>query len=99
MPTLPSTSLERHLALCLTLLFMAAGFAAGTLRTASVAAPMLDRDHFGEVKGFVEAVDNFPRRQRMVLRPTSMEGVATSALPFRIRIGTPGRAGPTPGAG
>lgn len=96
---LPAAILTQGMArtLCLTLLFMAAGFAAGTLRTASVTAPMLDKDHFGEVKGFVEAVDNFPRRQRMVLRPTSMEGIAEAALPFRIRIGTPGRAGPTPG--
>lgn len=82
---------------CITLLFMARGFAAGSLRTASVASPMLDRDFFGDVKGFVETVDNYPSRQRLVLRPTGMEGIAPAALPFRLRIGLAGRAGPMPG--
>lgn len=84
-------------ALGITVLFAALGFASGSLRTASVASPMLDRDFFGEVKGFVETVDTYPSRQRLVLRPTTMEGLAPAALPFRLRIGMAGRAGPQPG--
>lgn len=83
--------------LCITVLFMALGFTSGSLRTASVTSPMLDRDFFGDVKGFVETVDTYPTRQRLVLRPTTMEGVAPAALPFRLRIGLAGRAGPRPG--
>lgn len=84
-------------AFCITVLFMALGFASGSLRTASVASPMLDRDFFGDVKGFVETVDHSPARQRLVLRPTTMEGLTPAALPFRLRIGLAGRAGPQPG--
>lgn len=83
--------------LCLSLVMAASGFSAGAFRTALVASPMLDRDLLVEVKGFVEAVDNYPGRQRMVLRPTAMEGIAEAALPFRLRIGAPGRNGPKPG--
>lgn len=83
--------------LCLSLLMAASGFAAGVFRTALVASPMLDRDLLVEVKGFVEAVDDYPGRQRMILRPTAMEGLAEAALPFRLRIGAPGRNGPKPG--
>lgn len=81
----------------ITVLFVALGFTSGSLRTASVASPMLDRDFFGEVKGFVETIDTYPSRQRLVLRPTAMEGLAPAALPFRLRVGMAGRAGPQPG--
>jgi competence protein ComEC len=83
--------------LCLSLAMAASGFAAGAFRTALVASPMLDRDLLVEVKGFIETVDDYPGRQRMILRPTAMEGITEAALPFRIRIGAPGRSGPKPG--
>ncbi len=81
----------------LSLLFMAMGFSAATIRTAMVASPMLEREHFGEVRGFVETIDDIRHRQRLVLRPTAMEGLAEKDLPFRLRVGTPGKSGAMPG--
>jgi competence protein ComEC len=80
------------------LLFVASGFAAGTIRSANVASPMLARDFFGTVKAYVEAVDIVHTRQRLTLRPVSMEGLTEKTMPFRIRVGAPGRTGYEPGA-
>lgn len=83
--------------LLLTLLMVALGFGAASLRTLRVASPMLDRDHFVEVKGFIETIEDARSRQRLVLRPTQVEGFAGQDVPFRLRIGVPGKAGAMPG--
>lgn len=83
--------------LMLTLLLAALGFGAASFRTMQVASPMLDRDHFVEVKGFIETIEDSRRRQRLVVRPTQIEGFAKHDVPFRLRIGMPGKAGAAPG--
>lgn len=84
-------------ALFMALLFISLGFAAATLRTALVASPVLERAGLYEVKGFVEGVESFGRRHRLVLRPVFMERVTREAMPYRIRVGGPGGAGIVPG--
>lgn len=79
------------------LLFIALGFSAGAFRTALVAAPMLDRERLAEVRGFVETIDHAQGRQRLLIRPVSIEGLNTESLPYRLRIGASGRTGPKPG--
>ncbi len=79
-------------------LFVMLGFAGATVRTALMASPMLDREVFGMVSGFVETVDILQTRQRATLRVTAIEGVAQAALPYRVRIGLAGRSGVEPGS-
>lgn len=76
------------LALC----FMALGFSAANLRQRSVASPMLERDIVAALSGFIEEIEMFPRRHRLVLRVTSVQGLSQTAQPFRVRIGIAGRA-------
>lgn len=94
-PSIRAHGLARMIALAV--LFAALGFSAASLRTASVASPMLERDLMVEVKGFVETLDATPSRQRLTLRPTAVEGLDAARLPFRLRIGAPGRSGANPG--
>lgn len=76
--------------------FIAAGFSAGTLRTAFMAAPMLERNMTLAVSGFVEQVDAGPRRHRLTLRVTHLAD-ARAGMPYRLRIGAPGRPMVEPG--
>ncbi|CAN1565037.1 ComEC Predicted membrane metal-binding protein [Rhabdaerophilaceae bacterium] len=80
------------------LAFVALGFAAGILRTAIISSPMLERPGIYKVSGFVEAIDQTTRRHRLTLRITSIEGQSQNALPYRIRVGAPGRPTVLPGS-
>ncbi|MCP8938202.1 ComEC family competence protein [Alsobacter sp. SYSU M60028] len=64
------------------------GFAAANLRTLLVAAPVLDRIRVARVTGYVESVDPRIGGARLVLRPSSIEGVVREALPERVRVST-----------
>lgn len=67
---------------------VAAGFLAQGWRTARVAAPVIARPLVAEVTGFVEQVDLRRSGARFVLRLTSAENFADSALPHRARLVT-----------
>ena len=85
-------------AMCLAMLFVAAGFSASAVRTQMVSSPMLERQGIFEIKGFVETIDPSATRHRLLLRPTGIDGVKPEALPFRVRIGAPGAPTVLPGA-
>lgn len=76
------------MALCVALAALFAGFAAGTWRTANVAAPVLARIHVGKVTGFVEALEQREKGVRMVLLVTDMPGIAPAQRPRRVRVNT-----------
>jgi competence protein ComEC len=66
---------------------IAAGFAAGSLRGAYVAHPVLARPTATlTLKGFVEQRDATERSERMVLRITGKEGRGADKVPPRIRL-------------
>jgi competence protein ComEC len=67
------------------------GFAAGCLRTASVAAPVLDRPRVARLVAFVETVEVRGSGGRLVLRPVSLQGLAIDRLPQRVRVTIPNR--------
>jgi competence protein ComEC len=73
--------------LALALLF--AGFSAAALRTAGMAAPVLDRPRILKLTAVVEAVDIRLGGGRLLLRPLTAEGLGPAALPYRIRVTTP----------
>jgi competence protein ComEC len=64
------------------------GLAMATLRTALVAAPVLERLRIAKVTGWVEELN--PRREgaRFVLRVASIEGFTPETTPYRIRLTT-----------
>jgi competence protein ComEC len=68
------------------LAFLAAGFTAASLRTLSVAAPVLDRVRIASVSGFVEAVEGQPGSLRLLVRPDRIEGLAAEDLPAKVRL-------------
>jgi competence protein ComEC len=66
-----------------------AGFLAAKLRTLSVQAPQLSRPLIGTVRGVVLSVDLLARGgARFVMRPVTIEGLASPGLPHRIRLTT-----------
>lgn len=82
------------------LVAVAAGFAAGQARTASVAAPMLQRE-IGPVTvtGRVEAIDRLEAGVRLVLVGPAVERLAPAATPHRVRVRLAAKHGqPLPGA-
>ncbi|WP_406858253.1 ComEC/Rec2 family competence protein [Alsobacter sp. KACC 23698] len=74
-----------------------AGFLAATLRTLAMAAPVLDRVRVAKLTGTVEAVENRISGGRLMIRPSGIEGMDASAIPYRVRLTTPNR--PTARAG
>jgi competence protein ComEC len=66
---------------------IALGFGAASLRTALVAAPILERD-VGPVRieGRILAIDPLPSGQRLVLQDPVIAGVAPDLTPARLRI-------------
>jgi len=69
------------------LTLIALGFCAASLRTAFVAAPILDHD-IGPVRieGVIQAIDPLPTGQRLVLRNPVIAGLAPERTPGRLRI-------------
>jgi competence protein ComEC len=74
-------------ALSLALVAAAAGFAAGCLRGALVAHPLLTRTTgVVTVRGFVEARDSTERSDRIVLRVTSAHGSGAEHVSASVRV-------------
>ena len=69
------------------LAFVALGFSAATLRTSNIAAPALTKPLSAEVQGIVLSLDRRANGgARVVLRTLSIEGLAPSGTPTRIRL-------------
>ena len=64
------------------------GVASGALRTARVAAPVLDRVRIVKMSGFVEEMDHRREGARFVLRVASAEGLEPAQTPYRVRLTT-----------
>src|ERR1700723_3829487 len=88
--TLAWFSRARPLALGLSLAIAAlfAGFLSMSLRTARVAAPVLDRIRIVSLQGFVEEVDLRTVGARMVIGVVSADGMPQEKVPRRVRVTT-----------
>ena len=80
----------RPLAFAMTLAFAAlfAGFLAMSLRTARVAAPVLDRIRIVSLTGLVEEIDLRPVGARLVIAVASADGMPADKVPRRVRVTT-----------
>jgi competence protein ComEC len=65
-----------------------AGFLAMSLRTARVAAPVLDRIRIVTLSGYVEEVDLRPVGARMVIAVSGADGMPAEKVPRRVRVTT-----------
>jgi competence protein ComEC len=65
-----------------------AGFLSMSLRTARVAAPVLDRIRIVSLQGFVEEVDLRTVGARMVIGVVSADGMPQEKIPRRVRVTT-----------
>jgi competence protein ComEC len=63
-----------------------AGFSAGVIRTRNVAAPVLTKLTIAPVSGFIEAVEDREAGKRILLKVTSIQGLADSGRPERVRV-------------
>ncbi len=63
-----------------------AGFTAAAWRTATVAAPMLDRPRIGQLTGFVESVEARDAGARLVILVTGLAGLEPERWPRRVRV-------------
>jgi competence protein ComEC len=64
------------------------GFAAGSLRSHLVGAPVLERRGAYQLEATVLLVEDGTRGQRLLLGELAIEGIAASATPARVRVGT-----------
>src|SRR5580698_2695225 len=83
-------SRARPLALGVSLAIAAlfAGFLSMSVRTARVAAPVLDRIRIVSLEGFVEEVDLRPVGARMVIGVVNADGMPREKVPRRVRVTT-----------
>jgi competence protein ComEC len=65
-----------------------AGELSAALRTARVAAPVLDKIRIAKLEGFIEEMDFRRTGARFLLRVYSAEGLAPDETPFRVRLST-----------
>ena len=63
-----------------------AGELSAALRTARVAAPVLDKIRIVTLEGFIEEMDFRRNSARFLLRVHSAEGLAPEQTPFRVRL-------------
>ncbi|KFC68952.1 ComEC/Rec2-related protein [Bosea sp. LC85] len=75
---------------CVALAAIFAGFGAAAWRTATIAAPMLDRTRVGQLTGFVESVETRDVGARLVILVTGIAGVEPERLPQRVRVNVRG---------
>lgn len=75
---------------CVGLAAIFAGFGAAAWRTATIAAPMLDRMRVGQLTGFVESVEARDAGARLVILVTGIAGVEPERLPRRVRVNVKG---------
>jgi competence protein ComEC len=71
---------------CIALAAIFAGFGAAAWRTATIAAPMLDRVRIGQLTGFVESVEARDAGARLVVLVTSIAGLEPAQQPKRVRV-------------
>lgn len=76
------------LGVSLALTALAGGFLSMSLRTARVAAPVIDRIRIVSLEGAVEEVDLRPVGARMVIAVTGVEGMKRERWPRRVRVTT-----------
>lgn len=69
------------LAACIALGFLSAAF-----QVWRVAAPVLDREIWGEVTGVVERVEPLGRSTRLVIRAEALDDLPPNEVPLRVRI-------------
>jgi competence protein ComEC len=83
-------SRSRPVAFGVSLAFAAvfAGFLAMSLRTARVAAPVLDRIRIVTLQGYVEEVDLRPVGARLIIAVENAEGMPAEKAPRRVRVTT-----------
>ena len=74
-----------------------AGFATITLRTATIAHPVLDRPVYASVAGWIEVREERDRSDRIVLRVQRMDARGLKEIPERVRIAV--RRGTAPRVG
>lgn len=77
--------------------FAFAGFASASLRTARVAAPVLQAPAAGLLQGFVETIDPRLGSARLLVRVTALSDMPEAARPIRVRVVVQGRPGVQPG--
>jgi competence protein ComEC len=65
-----------------------AGELSAALRTARVAAPVIDKIRIVTLQGFIEEMDFRRNGARFLLRVHSAEGLAPEQTPFRVRLST-----------
>jgi competence protein ComEC len=63
-----------------------AGLLSASLRTARVAAPVIDRIKVVTLEGYIEEMDFRRKGARFLLRPEHAEGMAAEEIPFRVRL-------------
>lgn len=63
-----------------------AGFLAGCVRTAQLAAPVLPRMIVAQTVAYVETIDPREGGARLLVRPVSIARVASQDLPVRMRV-------------
>ncbi len=78
---------------------LVSGTAAGAMRTAFVAAPVLDRARSATITGLVESVEHRENGLRLVLRLREMSGIGQDRMPARVRIALKGQDTPVPATG
>ncbi len=64
------------------------GMFCGALRSARVAAPVIERIQILKMTGFIEEMDFRKEGARFVLRVASAEGMAPGDMPYRVRLTT-----------
>jgi competence protein ComEC len=79
---------ERRVApvICLGIAATFAGFSAAAWRTATIAAPMLERPRVGQLSGFVESIEARDAGARLVVLVTGIAGVEPDGQPRRVRV-------------
>jgi competence protein ComEC len=93
------TARERILSLVMALAFasVACGFAVATIKTASIAHPILRYAATADIKGFVEVREEREKTDRIVVRVTQAEGGRLNVAPKRVRVAV--RKGTAPAVG
>lgn len=76
---------------CLALAFVFAGFAAGTVRTLVVSAPVIERQVVARVTGYVETIDLRADGARLLVRVGAVAGLAADKTPELVRVNMRGR--------
>lgn len=71
---------------CIATAAVLAGFGVAAWRTATVAAPMLERTRVGQLSGFVESVEARDAGARLIVLVTGIAGLDAARLPKRVRV-------------